>query len=267
MKKFGKLLKSILISTFLVAVPLTNAFAVEKEFMKGDGELIPPTEKEILIESQKSKEAAEYCAKKYAAEKMAGQKTGWVSNKAVIIDDNGDKYNSVGLFRQSKGYTCGPASARNLINGFVYYNYTFANKAGGVVPSEETLEHELETTTSGTDFDASKWQPVLKKYTDRAYTLSWGSSTNWETSLKTKIMSTIDDPNCYNVIANINHGSTSTPIHEVYGKKAAHYVCVYGYNDTTKEFIIADPNEKAPAQFRCSYKALANSTRNRGVIW
>ena len=111
-------------------------------------------------------------------------------------------------------------------------------------------------------------EPLLAKYTGRTYTIAWGTSTGWEAGLKSRINSTIDNPKCYSVIADLNHGPTTNTVNSTYyNRNVAHYVCVYGYNNSTNQVMIADSNSAAPVQYRCSFAQLANATKARGVIW
>lgn len=65
----------------------------------------------------------------------------------------------------------------------------------------------------------------------------------------------------------ITHGSTSTPVNPVYASGAKHYICVYGYNDSTQKYNIVDSYSQAPLQYQTSYTNLANSTQQRGIVW
>ncbi len=127
---------------------------------------------------------------------------------------------------------------------------------------------QLGTTSSGTDFNSTKWETVLNKYAPgNNYTLSWGTSTGWNSSLAIKVMSTIDKSYCYNVIGNLYHGATSTPINPVYANGAAHYICIYGYNDVSDYYRVADSYSAAPMLYTTPYLNMSNSTKSRGVIW
>lgn len=246
-----------LISTLFLSIMLvSNAFATIPVPGSGINE-----EYTLLTKEQIQQEEAKFkVAKEYVADKMKKLKSSnTITPDSVIVDGN-SHYNSVGTFRQSQSYTCGPASARNLINGYVYIN-------GGTVPSESTLSTALGTTTSGTSFSATPWQNTLNTYASgNNYLLTW-ASTNWNTNLATRVISTIDKPGCYNVIGDLYNGATSTPIHSVYANGAAHYICIYGYNNSDGYYYVSDSNSAAPVTYTTPYINMANSTQQRGIVW
>lgn len=142
--------------------------------------------------------------------------------------------NAVGEFIQEKSYTCGPASARNAINGYLWYHYTSKGLSipsaiyWGDVPSESRLadSDNLQTTTSGTSF-GSQWKTVLDYFLPgRGYTLQWGSS-GWESDFWTKVKTTLNKSGNYNVIGNL-YGTitTANQINSEYsvGSSYAHYI-------------------------------------------
>jgi hypothetical protein len=211
------------VTSFICSIVITTSvFASAAIPVPGDGVnegFTKLTKEQTAQEQIKSKAAQEYANSKLKSEST--QKAGSISPLAVIIDGN-NKYNSVGTFRQSLGYTCGPASARNLVN---------------------------------------KYAP------GHGYILSWGTSSNWNANLSAKVMSTIDKANCYNVIGDLYHGATTTPISPVYANGAAHYICIHGYNNVDKKYFVSDSNSAALVQYKAPYLNMANSTQKRGVIW
>ena len=167
---------------------------------------------------------------------------------------------------QTTGYNCGPATARNIINGYVY-------KHGGSVPSEATLASNLGTTTNGTNF-GSTWVNVMNKYAPgNNYTLTWGysNSTDWANRLRTIVPFTINKSKNYGIVANINHGprAASETIHSYYANKnVGHYVAVHGYDGDRAH--ISDSNNGMTNYNRLyttGYYSLGRSTQNRGVVW
>ncbi|MBS3943749.1 MAG: C39 family peptidase [Dethiobacter sp.] len=213
-----------------------------------------PSPEQIRMEQEKARLAEEYVKDK--DQFFSGRPT-------VMINGSGQtrKVNLVGTFRQLKDYTCGPAAARNLIWGYV------RTTGLGSVPNEAALAVELHTTTAGTEFH-TRWQTVLNRHAPgNAYQLRWGTATNWINELRWRVLFTIDRPNGYNVIGNINHGTTATPVHPVYANGAAHYLVIHGYNDVTREFYISDSYRGVPVQFRAPYVNTANSTQRRGIVW
>jgi hypothetical protein len=213
-----------------------------------------PTKEQIEQEAAKSKLAEEYVAKKKAT-KGAG----------------GSKVNSVGTFKQSQTWTCGPTSARNLINGYLYWNYTRLGLPC-TIPEESTLGSStwLNTQTNGTEFNATRWPNTLNNFAPgHSYTLVWGSGTDsqWNSSVATKVIATIDQANNYNVIGNLNHGITTTPIHPVYSNGAVHYICIHGYNDSNQTYNIADSKQGIATLYTTPYLNLSKSVKARGIIW
>ena len=209
-----------------------------------------PTQEQIDAESAKAAEAERYVALK----------------RKELRGSGGSKTNLVGTFKQSDSNTCGPASARNAIIGYLAYNdnnYT--------APSEGDLGDSayLNTNLSGTDFNASRWGYTMSYFCPKyAYLLCWGTN-NWNSDLQAKVIYTIDRPYNVNVIANLNHGYTTTPINPAYTNGIAHYVCVYGYNDNAgvKKYNICDSKSSVTTKYTTDYLNLANSTVSRGVIW
>ena len=144
-------MKKILITVLLGALSITsfNTLIVKADTITdgetivseviGDGEKLELSEEEIQKSEEKIKLAEEFRANNNIRAK---------------------KVNSVGTYMQTTGYNCGPATARNIINGYVY-------KHGGSVPSEATLASNLGTTTNGTNF-GSTWVNVCLLYTSDA---------------------------------------------------------------------------------------------------
>lgn len=199
----------------------------------------------IKLEQKKAKIAEEY-----------------VGQSDVVIASLVTKVNLVGTYRQSLYYTCGPAAARNLIRGYVL------TTGSGSTPSEATLASELRTTDIGTEFH-SRWGTVLNKYAPgNSYVLKWGTPSNWNQELRTRVLYTIPIYNKgYNVIGNIYHGLTSTPVHPVYQGGAAHYLVIHGYHDYYGYYHIADSYSAVPVQYTAPYTNTANSTQQRGIVW
>ncbi len=145
--------------------------------------------------------------------------------------------------------------------------YGYVRSAGGTCPSEATLRSNLGTTTAGTDF-GSKIPTTLNQYAPgNNYTLTWGTASGWTNTMASDIEYTINKTGSYDVIGDLYHGASSTPIHSAYQNGAAHYICVYGYNNTSRYFYIADSNSAAPVQYTTPYTNLGNSTQQRGIIW
>ncbi|MBU3192206.1 C39 family peptidase [Clostridium bowmanii] len=230
----------------------TTATGINEGFTK-------PGQEQIQRESKRAIDAEAYVKNK--RDKLLTTMNS--ANGITPMAAGGSKINNVGTFRQSKSYTCGPTSARNLIQGYVTTN-------GGSVPSENTLATSLGTTSSGTGFDASPWETTLNTYANgNGWTLKWGT-TNWNYDMSYRVISTIDAGTVkkgFDVIGNLNHGVTTTPINSVYKNGAAHYICIHGYNDSTKIYNIADSNSAAPVKYTTYYLNAANSTKARGIIW
>ncbi|MDO4534454.1 MAG: C39 family peptidase [Clostridium perfringens] len=176
------------------------------------------------------------------------------------------KINYIGNFRQEKNYSCGPATIRNLAQGYV-------SKNGGTVPSEATLIKELGTTTSGTAL-GSTFVNVLNKYVPgNNYTLQLGTGftqATWETKLRNIMPYTINKAGNYGVVVNLYHGSQSAAycVNDFYaGKSVAHYVAAYGYSDG--RVYISDSNNYMTGSrlYDTGYYSLAKSSISRGVIW
>lgn len=245
---------AILIGTSLVSfLGITNVYATEnvttqeftQEEINGDGEMIPLTEVEVKLTEKKIKEAEEYNSKN--------------------INKRYSHINSVGNYKQTKDYTCGPATARNIINGYVYNH-------GGYVPSESTLASALGTTSNGTNF-GNNWISVMNKYAPgNNYIISEGwRYSRWTSHLQTAVPYVIEKSKNYGMVANINHGQTESGnvIHPHYAnKRTAHYVAVHGYEGNSNVFI-SDSNNKMSGNrmYKTSYYKLGYSTKARGVIW
>ena len=100
------------------------------------------------------------------------------------------------------------------------------------------------------------------------YVLKWAPASGWLTTMPSNVMYTIDKgPADYNVIGDLNHGVTTTPINSVYSKGASHYICIYGYNDSTDYYYISDSNSAAPVTYTTKYNNAAKSTQARGIVW
>ncbi|MDR3288810.1 MAG: C39 family peptidase [Peptococcaceae bacterium] len=175
----------------------------------------------------------------------------------------GSKTNLVGSYKQAQSYTCGPAAARNAIAGYLSKNGLSS------LPTEATLASALGTTTAGTGFDATLWQNVMNQYAPgNNYTLVWGTTSGWSASLSAKVIYAIDKTNNYDVIADLYHGATSTPINAAYASGAAHYVCIYGYNDSAQTYNVSDSNTAvSQTLYTTTYAKMANATQQRGIIW
>ncbi len=186
--------------------------------------------------------------------------------------------NAVGEFEQDEPYTCGPAAARNAINGYLWHHYTkYGNSIPsvpwqGVVPSEELLANDLQTTTGGTEFNA-RWEDVLDRYIPNrpgGYTQQWGSS-GWESSFWNKVKTTLNLNGNYNVIGNLwGPINSSNQINSEYiiGSSYAHYVCIFGYDpDDNTVFIEDSHDEHNIHMFRVSYSKAAKACQGRGIIW
>lgn len=98
------------------------------------------------------------------------------------------------------------------------------------------------------------------------YQLKWADN-NWAWRLNNNVIWTVDKN--YNVVANINHGKTTTPIHSVYANGIAHYVTIHGYDDVNKKYQVSDSvnNKSVPYKYSTNYKNMENSTKSRGIIW
>lgn len=238
--------KNKILLSFILTLSMLSTTANAAIAGKGDGDTslaIKPTDAEISKVYQKLNLAKDY-----------------VNNKDKMRSTGGSKENYSGPYRQSTSYTCGPAAARNLI-----YGYLAAN-GGGTVPTEDTLASELGTTTSGTNWSTT-WNTVLNKYAPgNNYAIQWGGS-NWSNTVRVAVIYDIDKSGNYNVIADLNHGSTSTPVNPIYSNGAAHYISVYGYDDTTGSVNINDSNSAAALYYKTSFTNLANSTYARGIAW
>ncbi|MEG0671424.1 C39 family peptidase [Clostridium sp.] len=254
-KKISLALAAIIIA----ASPLT---ATAEPLLKGDGTTVNPQQYSIqnkLVLESKLKEAEKYVKEKMANIKANENNSGTYAVQPPFDNDYG-KVNRVGQYIQALSNTCGPAAARNLISGYVQYN-------GGSTPYESELSTALYTDEDGTNFDSNIWNPLLNNYAPgNSYALEWATS-SWITGLTTRVMATIDRSNNYNIIANINHSYTSTPIHPVYKNGAAHYVTVYGYNNNPGIYYISDSNGVTGVTYTTGYTNLANSTQARGIIW
>lgn len=168
------------------------------------------------------------------------------------------KENRVGNYIQSTNYTCGPAAARSAI-----YAYTTN------VPSETTLVNALGTTDDGTGFSNEIWSPVMNNYAPgNGYVIATPTSgTDWNGAINYRVKTTVDKG--YNVVANLNHGSIKYPIHPIYANGIAHYVTVYGYNNTSELYYVSDPNydTRLPYVYQTPQYNMAESTKSRGIVW
>lgn len=198
-------------------------------------------------------------------------------NKSSLMRSSGAKTNYVGNYMQEKYYTCGPAAAKNLIAGYVWANDgsspSFASTMSSLyIPEESQLESELGTTTSGTNFGA-QWTNVLNKYArGNNYTIQPGLNLqrDWEVKLRNCVVGTINKTSNYNVIANLNHGPSGKDscVNDFYANKyVAHYVTIYGYDDS--RVFISDSNDKMGRnrKYSTGYYSMAYTTRNRGIVW
>lgn len=254
-KKMG-----LAISTLLIFVMMsTSVFAQIQTDVR-------PDNKQIKIEMEKAKKAETYVKEKREKSKK---------NKGLMsVMSATSRINPVGTYRQAESYTCGPASARNLIYGYV-------QAQGGTVPTETTLKADLGTTTQGTGFDATKWENTLNNYAPgNGYLLKWGTS-NWEYDMGYRVIYTIDQGTTipyppysyftdgYNVIGDMYYeNGVSDAMDPVYDKNfVAHYICIYGYDDSTDMYYISDSNSQAPVQYQASYSSTAMATQQRGIIW
>lgn len=239
----NKKLKTLALSLSIFSILSINAHAStinepmsqeeKQEYIKNNP--LPEEQKDIL--SEKRKLADEH----YNSIKMLRS---W----------GGAKTNRVGTNVQSNSYYCDPASAQNLIQGYIS---TFG---GGSIPTQATLAGNLYTTTSGTDF-TSRWSTVLDYYAPgNKYTLEWINSQH---QVESNIIWTIYKS--YNVILDLNHNSSNPyPIHPQYAGGIAHYVVVYGYNDPNKTCSISDSNGSVRTYstgFRNAYYS------GMGMVW
>lgn len=235
----GKLIKMLSIATILSMGAGKVALATEFFDQSINQRYEVQTEEERIQGEKKEKEADEY-----------------VKAKRKLRGTGGKKSNNVGTMTQENGYYCGPTAARNAIYGYKSTN----------VPTPKTLAPQLGTTTNGTGFE-SRWVTVMNKYAPgNNYQLKWADS-NWAWRLNNNVIWTVDKG--YNVIANLNHGKTSTPIHSVYANGIAHYVTIYGYDDVNKKYQVSDSinNKSVPYKYSTNYRNMENSTKQRGIIW
>lgn len=189
-----------------------------------------------------------------------------LSEKRALADDyystrtkqkswGGSKTNPVGTNTQSSSFYCGPASAQNLIQGYV-------SNFGGNVPTQLTLSNDLLTVSGGTPFGpGATWAPTLNKYAPgNNYVMEWIST---QYGVESNIIWTIDKS--YNVILDINHDNTNPyPIHPQYANGIGHYVTIYGYNDSNKTCSISDsngPTRKYTTGFKNAYYS------GMGMVW
>ncbi len=235
-------------------------------FAKNSNELKPSNE-QIQKEREKARIAEEYVLDNYGD---GSDSVGDVSIKWAV-----SRINPVGTYIQQYSYSCGAAAARNLIYGYV-------QAQGGAVPSEATLRSSLHTSTAGTDFNATYWENTLDTYAPgNSYSLKWGCS-NWEYNLRYRVLYTIDQgwnwpyypytyfTDGYNVIGDLNY-TTSQVTDAMPGYEnstsVAHYICIYGYNDSTDYFNISDSNPNVSRTYIASFSCVAEATYNRGIIW
>lgn len=243
---------AVLATIVLTCSTTSNVFAATTGDNINEGFTVP-TQQEIIQSQQKEEKAREYYKTKLAKSSKATNGISPMSTGSTII-------NCVGTYRQELSYSCGPAASRNLITGYVMY-------FGGTCPSEATLRVEEQTTTGGTGFGSNIYNTLNKYAPGNNYIATWGNSTGWVYTMAQNIMYTLDKPGYYDVIADLYHGVTSTPINPIYANGIKHYVCVYGYNDTSKIDYISDSNSAAPVEYTTPYLNLANSTKDRGIIW
>ncbi|MCL1790677.1 MAG: BtrH N-terminal domain-containing protein [Peptococcaceae bacterium] len=178
----------------------------------------------------------------------------------------GSKVNKVGTAKQELSYSCGAAAARNSVAG---YYLPARSMAWGF---EDQFRVKLATSTGGTEFNATRWQNTLNAAAPgNNYTLKWGGG--WSgTTMAYYVNQTLNKAKNYNVIANPNHAATNYSnqyIHPYYaGKKVAHYVVIYGYNDNTRQFYISDSNYNHNYRtYSCSYEQAAWATKTQGIIY
>ena len=228
-----------------------------------------PSKEQIAAEQAKYQEAVKYMEEKNRLIE---------SNDLKSMSSRSSKTNLIGNFKQNCSYTCGPASARNLIKGYVDAN-NYSN-----VPTEATLASTdyLQTTTSGTSFEDRVWQHTLYEFAPgQLYYVVWGSGSReqWKGEVKTRVNSTLDKRvywypaskyvDNFNVIANLYYtNGTQYPIYPYYDLTVVrHYVTVYGYNNNTEIYKIADSNNSVPMYFETDYVCLSESVKGRGIIW
>lgn len=223
------------------------------EWLKLNQGFIKLTPEQQAESDKKSKLADEYVLSKKASAVNANSTSDILPQSA-----GGSKINLVGHFRQLTNYTCGPASAKNLISGYTQYN-------GGNSPSEATLATALHTSTSGTDFNASYWVPTLNQYAPGNNYTCTSKGSNWTTSVTNKVIFTIDKAKNYDVILDLNHGKISDPVRPEYAGGIAHYICAYGYNDVSKLYSISDSYSAVPQTYTCKYQNAADSSQ--GIVW
>ena len=231
----------------ITVLALSNVTTYASEYLKGNAEFTPLTQEERQISQEKSKLAEQHAKTK-----------GYGSTKI----------NSVGKFEQEKYYTCGPAAAKNLVNGYAYAN-------GLSVPSEYTFEKALGTTKDGTGFGPN-WTRVLNQYAPgNNYTRESGNDypvlDNWIKKVQNSVIWTIDKSKNYNVIANLYHdpAKASWCVNDVYAnKQVAHYVTIYGY--TPNGVYISDSNQLFTDSTRTYYTgnwSMGYTTQARGIVW
>lgn len=182
----------------------------------------------------------------------------YAESKAKSRSSYNYKVNRVGQFIQTTNYTCGPSALRSAI-----YAYTTN------VPGEWTLAGEIGTTeAAGTPF-SSLLSTAMNKYApgNRYVTYNASSSSNWQYTLNFAVGMTIDAN--YNVVANINTGVTDYPIHWAYANGIAHYVTIYGYDQSASVYYVSDPNydTRIPYVYQSSQTNMTESTRARGIVW
>lgn len=189
--------------------------------------------------------------------------------------------NAVGEFIQEKTYTCGPASARNAINGYLWHHYTKYGNAipsepwWGVVPSESRLGNwdNLQTEHYEQTPFATRWEQVMNYFVPNrptGYTLQWGFD-GWESSFWTKVKTTLNLSGNYNVIGNLFGTITSAnQINSEYpiGGSYMHYICIFGYDPDDSTVFIEDSHyAHSIHMFRVAYTKAAKACKQRGIIW
>ena len=194
--------------------------------------------------------------------------------KAKEADSTRATWNTVfiGDYKQTTGYNCGPAAARNVIQG--YYKYVAYSNGTPLVtaPSESTLGGSTYLNTSsssGTDFNATRWQKTLNDYCSTiSYKLAWGTS-NWNSDMRTRVIYSIDSGGNRAVVANLYHNSANSSqyVNSAYSGGIAHYISIYGYDDSSGIYYIVDSNTATSTYYQAAYYNAAWSTQARGIVY
>lgn len=248
------LMAALFITATSYAVEIDDS-SPERLALNSDYSRLSP--EQVEAEAEKAERAEAYVESKEAVNQAAG------------LRGAGYNLNLVGFYKQEKSYTDGPAAARNLIFGYACNHYS---DPYWYTPSESILENELGTTSSyGTIFSAETWQPVLNLFAPgNNYLLQFGFSFEyfeWYTGLRSRVITTIDEPGGYNVIALIFHSTTSFPVHPEYSDGAANYLVIHGYDDNDEFYYISDPNTAVPVLYTAPYLNTTLSTYWRGIVW